>query len=272
MRIFQLLGKFRARLATEKQWVRRASLCVAMPAVLLLSPGAGSYAAEVKVLANGALSEAFKEIVPQFERASGHKLTVRFAASPVVIKQIEAGEPFDVAIAVSGPMNQAAKQGFLAPGERPAVSSVGTGAAVRAGAPKPDMSTPEAFKRTLLNAKSVAILPESVNGKHFLGVFQKLGIADEMKAKLKPQAKPEDVVQVLAKGEADMALHVANVLVGVPGVDFLGPVPQEYQQTLTFTAAIGVKAKEPAAADALIKYLSTADAAAVMRKYGLQTP
>jgi molybdate transport system substrate-binding protein len=138
--------------------------------------------------------------------------------------------------------------------------------------PKPDLSTADSFKQTLIKAKSVAIFPESINGKHFLGVFQKLGIADEMNAKLKAQKATNEVAEAVAKGEADMALHVANLLVNIPGVDYVGPVPKEYQQTLTFTAAIGVKAKEPAAADALIKHLGTADAAAVMRKYGLQTP
>lgn len=284
-----LLDTFRPRLAAGKQWFVRTSshlinnmgqgsqmmrygLSVALPAVLLLAPGAGSQAAEVKVLATGALSGAFKEIVPQFERASGHKLTVRYAASPIVIKQIEAGEPFDVAIAVSGPMNDAAKQGFFGAGERPAVSSVGLGAAVRAGAPKPDMGSPEAFRRTLVNAKSVAILPESVNGKHFISVFERLGIGEEMKAKTKPQKEPPQVAEAVAKGEAELALLVSNLLIGVPGVDYAGLVPPEFQQTLVFTAGVGAKAKELEAASAFIKHLRSPAAAAVIKAYGMETP
>jgi molybdate transport system substrate-binding protein len=218
------------------------------------------------------LSGAFKEIVPQFERASGHKLTVRYAASPVVIKQIEAGEPFDVAIAVAGPMNDAAKQGFFEAGERPVVCSVGLGAAVRAGAPKPDMGSPEAFKRTLVNAKSVAILPESVNGKHFISVFERLGIGQEMKAKTKPQMEPPQVAEAVAKGEAELGLLVSNLLIGVPGVDYAGLVPPEFQQTLVFTAGLGAKAKELEAASAFIKYLRSPAAAAVIKAYGMDTP
>ena len=272
MRMFQLLDTFRARLTTGMQWAGKSGLCVALPASLLLAPGAGAYAADIKVLATGALSGAFKEIVPQFERASGHKLTVRFAASPVVIKQIEAGDSFDVAIAVAGPMNEAAKQGFLARGERPAVSSVGLGAAVRAGAPKPDMSTPEAFKRTLLNAKSVAILPESVNGKHFLGVFERLGIGEEMKARIKPQKEPPQVAEAVAKGEAELALLISNLLIGVPGVDYAGSVPTEFQQTLVFTAGIGAKARDVDAAAAFIQHLRSPAAAAIIKAYGMETP
>jgi molybdate transport system substrate-binding protein len=240
-------------------------------AILLLASGAAD-AAEVKVLATGALSGAFKEIVPQFERASGHTLTVKFAASPVVIKQIEAGDPFDVAIAVSGPMNDAAKQGFLAPGERPAISSVGLGAAVRAGAPKPDMSSPEAFKRLLVNAKSVAILPESVNGKHFISVFERLGISEEMKAKIKPQKEPAHVAEAVAKGNAELALLVSNLLIGVPGVEYAGPVPTDFQQTLVFAAGIGAKAQQLEAASAFIKHLRSPAAVAVIKAYGMETP
>jgi molybdate transport system substrate-binding protein len=266
MLISRRFDTFRPRLAAGRR------LPIALPAVLLLALGTGSYAAEVKVLATAAVSGAFKELVPQFERASGHKLTVRYAASPVVIKQIEAGEAFDVAIAVSGPLNDAATHGFLAAGGRPAICSVGLGAAVLAGAPKPDMSSPEAFKRALLNAKSVAILPESVNGKHFLSVFDRLGIGEQMKTKIKPQSEPPHVAQAVAKGEAELALLVSNLLIGVPGVAYAGPVPAEFQQTLVFTAAVGAKAKEPEAARAFIEHLRSPAAAAVIKAYGMETP
>ena len=250
----------------------RIPAAVIVGSVFLLAPGVGSQAAEVKVLAVGAFTGAFKEIVPQFERASGHKLTVSYAATPVMIKQIEAGESFDVAVLISGPMNEAAKQGFFGAGERPVVSKVGLGAAVRAGAPKPDIGSAGAFKQTLVNAKSVAILPESVNGKHFISVFERLGIGEEMKAKIKPQKEPTQVVEAVAKGEAELALFISNPLIGVPGVDYVGLVPAEFQQTLVFTAAIGAKAKEPEAASAFIKHLGSPAAAAVIKAHGMETP
>ena len=250
----------------------RIAAAVMVGSVFLLAPRIGSQAAEVKVLAVGAFTGAFKEIVPQFERASGHKLTVSYAATPVMIKQIEAGESFDVAVLISGPMNEAAKQGFFGAGERPVVSKVGLGAAVRAGAPKPDIGSAGAFKQTLVNAKSVAILPESVNGKHFISVFERLGIGEEMKAKIKPQKEPTQVVEAVAKGEAELALFISNPLIGVPGVDYVGLVPAEFQQTLVFTAAIGAKAKEPEAASAFIKHLGSPAAAAVIKAHGMETP
>jgi molybdate transport system substrate-binding protein len=238
-----------------------AALCVSLFA------SAGAQAAEIKVLAVGAFPGAFKELVPQFERTSGNKVTVTYGATPGLIKQIEAGETFDVAILIAGPMSEAAKEGYFA-AARPPVSSVGLGAAVRAGAPKTDISSPEAFKQALLKAKSVAILPESVNGKHFLSVFERLDIGDEMKAKIKPQKAPGEVAQAVAKGEAEFALFVSNQLIGVPGVDYVGPVPKEFQQTLVFTAAVSAKAKEPEAANAFIKYLTSPAAAAVIRRTG----
>jgi molybdate transport system substrate-binding protein len=231
-------------------------------------------AAEVKVFAAAALSGPFKELMPQYERASGNKVTVEYASSPQTTKKVESGEPFDMVVTTFAEevLKDPARNGHFQTSPRPLLASSGLGAAVRAGLPKPDIGSADAFKQALIQAKSVALLPESLNGKHFLGVFQKLGIADEMHAKLKAQKATNEVAEAVAKGEADMGLHVANLLVGIPGVDYVGPVPAEFQQTLTFTAAVGVKAKEPAAAEALIKYLSTADAAAVMRKYGLQTP
>jgi molybdate transport system substrate-binding protein len=250
----------------------RATFVVLASSALLLAPIANSQAAEVHVLATGALSEAFKEIVSQFERSAGHKVTVKFAASPVVIKQIEAGDPFDVAIAVAGPMNDAAKQGFFASGERPVVCSVALGVAVRSGAPKPDLGSAEAFKRMLVNAKSVSILPESVNGKHFISVFERMGIGEEMKEKTKAQKEPPQVAEAVAKGEAEIALLVSNLLIGVSGVDYAGLVPAEYQQTLVFTAAVGAKAKDLEAASAFIKYLGSPTALAVIKANGMEIP
>jgi molybdate transport system substrate-binding protein len=164
------------------------------------------------------------------------------------------------------------KQGLFAAVARPTISSVGLGAVVRAGAPKPEIGSSGEFKQALLKAKSVAILPESVNGKHFLSVFQRLGIGEEMKAKIKPQTTPAQVAEAVAKGEAELGLFISNALVSAPGVDYVGPVPAEFQQTLVFAAAVGAKAKETAAASALIQHLTTPAAAAVMRANGMQAP
>ena len=179
-------------------------------AMALLAAPAG--AAELKVLATGAQTDVFKELIPSFEKATGHKVTADYAATPQVMKKIEGGDPFDLVVMIDTPIKDPANQKYFAEGPRPPVCSVGLGAAVRAGAPKPDLSTPEAFKQALLKAKSVAILPESINGKHFLAVFEKLGIADEMKAKLKPVNAPADVAPAVAKGDAAEATKWLNAM------------------------------------------------------------
>ena len=250
----------------------RAAGAAIIGSVLLLGASASVQAAEVRVLAVGSLPAALAQLGPQFEQASGHKLIIQYGATPQLIKKIEDGEPFDVAILVADMMNDPSRQGLFAAGTRPAISSVGLGAVVRAGAPKPDIGSAEAFKQVMLKAKSVAILPDSVNGKHFLSVFQRLGIGEEMKAKIKPQTTPPQVAEAVAKGDAELGLFVSNVLVSAPGVNYVGPVPAEFQQTLVFAAAVGAKAKEPAAASALIQHLTTPDAAAVMKANGMQAP
>ena len=146
------------------------------------------------------------------------------------------------------------------------------GMAVRAGASKPDLSSANSFKQALLDAKSVAILPDSVNGKHFLTVFERLGIGEQMKAKTKSQNAPPQVPQAVAKGDAEMALFVTNLLVGVPGVDYAGPVPAEFQQTLVFTAVLGAQAKEPSAANAFVQHLRTPAAATIIKAHGMDVP
>ena len=168
----------------------RAAGSAIIGSALLLAAYASVQAAEVRVLAVGSLPGALAQLGPQFEQSSGHKLIIEYGATPGLIKKIEAGEPFDVAILVADMMNDPSRQGLFATGARPAISSVGLGAAVRAGAPKPDIGSAEAFKEALIKAKSVAILPESVNGKHFMSVFERLGIGEQMKAKIKPQTIP----------------------------------------------------------------------------------
>jgi molybdate transport system substrate-binding protein len=249
--------------------VRRFVQPVVVGAAMLASTYSAS-AAELTVFATAAHVDSFKQLVPAFEKASGHKLTVNFRTSPVTMKGVEAGEPFDVVVAIKGPVDGTAAKGFFADGDRPVVSVVGLGAAVPAGAPKPDISSSEAFKATLLKAKAVSIVPDSVNGKHFLAVFEKLGIGEQMKAKIVAAKTPAEVPAALVKGDADLALFIVNGL-RAPGVDYVGPVPPEFDQKLVFVTAISAKAKEPKAAAEFVQYLQSPEAIAIMKAHGLDT-
>ena len=235
----------------------------------LFTLAAPLHAAEIKVLAAGTHTEAFKTIVPDFERATGHKVTLQYLPSPVIMKNIEAGDPFDAVVAIKGPMDETAQKGFFTAAERPMVGAVGLGAAVKAGAPKPDISTVEKFKQAMLNAKGVSIIPSAVNGKHFLSVFEKLGIAEQMKPKIVEAKAPGDVAGAVLKGDADIALFIANGLRG-PGLDYVGSVPAELDQKLVNYAAVSAKAKEPQAAADFVKYLTSPPAVAVLKATGLE--
>jgi molybdate transport system substrate-binding protein len=148
------------------------------------------------------------------------------------------------------------------------VARVGLGVAVRAGAPKPNISTTDTFKQTLLNATSIASIPESATGYSISRVFERLGITDLMKAKMKAQPNPAQVVAVVAKGEVELGLFLVNVLTA-PGLEVVGPFPAEFQQEVVFTAAVAADTKEAAAARALIAFLKTPDIAAIIKASGM---
>jgi molybdate transport system substrate-binding protein len=165
-------------------------------------------------------------------------------------------------------MRDAAARSHFTTGPTLDIARVGLGVAVRAGAPKPNISTPDALKAALLNAESVASIPESATGYSIAKVFERLGITEQMKSKMKAQPTPAEVVAVVAKGEAELALFLMNVLTA-PGLDVVGPFPADLQQDVVFTAALGAGTKEAAAAKALVDYLKTPDAISVIKSKGM---
>jgi molybdate transport system substrate-binding protein len=233
-----------------------------------LLPAAGAQAAELKGLAGGSMTVALQELGPMFERATGNKVTFRFDSTPNLIKAVTSGQPFDLGVVPIDVMKDAAARAGFAGGPTIDIARVGYGIAIRAGAPKPDISTPEALKAALIKAQSIATIPDSAAGAYVLSVFAKLGIADAMKAKTKVQATTGAIPQAVAKGEAELGVFLMNVLIA-PGVELAGPFPAELQQDLLFTAAVGKDTKEAAAAKALIDFLRTPEAVAVFKAKGL---
>src|SRR6478735_2276582 len=248
------------------KWGFSVVALLALSFVSYLVPSA--HAAEIRVLAGGAMNAIWTEIKPKFEQASGHKLDIFFGTTPNLIKEATSGKPFDVGVVPVEVMRDGAARSHFAAGPTTDIARVGLGVAVRAGTPKPNISTSDAFKAALLKAESVASIPESATGYSIAKVFERLGITELMKAKMRAQPTPAQVVAVVANGEAELALFLMNVLT-VPGLDVVGPFPAELQQDVVFTAALGAGTNEPAAAKALLDYLKTPDAISVIKGKGM---
>ncbi len=236
--------------------------------VLVMPPMTDLRAAELKILAGGSTTGWLNELGPQFEKASGHTLVIHFDSTPNLIKQATSGAPFDLAVAPVDVFKDAAAKARFVAGPTIDIARVGYGVIVRAGAARPDISTPEALKRTLLDAPSVAFVPESAAGAYILKTFDRLGIAEAMKAKTKPQGSPAQIAPAVANGDADLGVFLVNVLIA-PGVELAGPFPAELQQELVFTAAVAADSKDAEAAKAFIGSLTTPAAAAVIKANGM---
>jgi molybdate transport system substrate-binding protein len=225
------------------------------------------HAAELQVLAGGGIAAPLKEIAAQFENATGQKLVIRFGTTPELIAMATGG-PFDLGIVPTDVMKNAAARAQFAAGEMPTVARVGLAVAVRVGAPKPNISTPEALKQTLLDARAIASIPASATGTQLAAVYEVLGIADELKAKTKAQPNPAQIIDTVARGDADLAVFLLNVLTD-PRLDVVGPFPAAVQREVVYTTAVSVNAKEPEPAQAFIAYLLSPAAGAVIKAKGM---
>jgi len=236
--------------------------------ILVMAAATSPGAAELKMIGGGSMTASLNAIAPEFEKATGHKLVSHFDSTPNIIARVNAGTPFDVVVVPVDVFKDAAAKARFAPGPTIDIARVGYGVIVRAGASKPDLSTPDAFKKALLAAPSIAFLPASAAGAYVTKVFERLGIGEEMKAKTKVQAAPAQIAPAVAKGEAELGVFLTNVLVA-PGVELVGPFPGELQQELVFTSAVAADTKEADAAKALIDYLRTQEATAIIKAAGM---
>lgn len=223
---------------------------------------------DLRILAGGGMAGVWADLKPGFEQASGHRLDIFFGTTPNLIKEATSGKPFDAGIVPADVMQDPSARASFAPGATIEIARAGIGVAVRSGAPKPDIGTPEAFRTALLAASSIATVPESATGYSIARVFERLGITGQMKAKTKAQPGPAQVVSVVAAGEVELALFLVNVLT-TPGLDVVGPFPPELQEPVVFTAALSADTKKVGAAQALLDYLKSPAAAAIIKSAGM---
>jgi molybdate transport system substrate-binding protein len=230
-------------------------------------------AAEIKVMISGGFSAAYKQLVPQFESMTGHKVETAYGPSmgdtpQAIPNRLERGEHADVVIMAGSAVDALIKKGKVAANGRFDLAESIIGAAVREGAPRPDIGSVEAFKKALLNAKSIAY-SDSASGVYISSeLFQRLGILDQVKDKAR-MIPAEPVGKVVARGEAELGFQQISELKPVEGIVIVGPLPQELQRITIFAAGLTADAKEPEAAKALIAFLSSDQAAGAVRMSGM---
>jgi len=253
---------------------------VAALAILLLAAADAACAADVHVMISAGFHGVYSELAPAFERATGHRLvTTRgpsMGDSPEAIPaRLGRGEAADVVILDGAAADELAKRGLVRPGSKVELAKSQVGMVVKAGAPKPDISTVNAFKATLLAAKSIAY-SDSGSGTYLsTKLFRQLGVADQIAGKSRKVRGPpsgEPVAAVVARGEAEIGFQQVSELIHVPGVTFVGAIPAELQPGFSFAGAITTAAKDPEAAAALLRFLTAPDAAPTITKAGLTPP
>ena len=243
-------------------------------AAILLLVATTAQAQEVRVMTSGAFTEAFLNVVPEFERATRTTVVTTFGASmggapDSIPSRLARGEPVDVVILASGALDDLIKQGKVVAGSRVDLVRSSIGMAVRAGAPKPDISSVAALTRTLLQAKSIAYSASASGVYLSTELFQRLGIADQIKGKSR-RIESERVAAVVARGEAEIGFQQVSELLPVPGIDYVGPLPAEVQRVTIFSAGIATGARAPDAARALITFLTSPAVAPTVTRSGLE--
>ncbi len=240
--------------------------------MISLLPGIAA-AAQIKVLSAFPLQVVMEDLGPQFERATGHKLAITFATLGGIVKRVQDGETADVVVIPRQGIDSLVKDGRAAAGNVTVFARSGIGLAVRQGAPRPDISSPEALKRTLLAAKSITYSNPAhggASGIHFARVLERMGIANEMKPKTILAAPGGETGVLVANGKAGICVHHMQVLMAVAGIEIVGPLPGDLQDTIVFAAAVMDGAKSAEASKALVDFMCTPEAAAVIKAKGME--
>ena len=236
----------------------------------LFARGASAQAKDLHVMISDGMKTVVEELTPQIEHATGRKLAAQFNSSKNLRDKIQAGEPFDAAILTSDVLDDLIKQGKIAAAGRAEISRTGLGMGVRAGAPKPDISTPEALKRTLMAAKSISFNPTGASAAHTYDMFARLGITDAVKSKLMLDAEAGRPQMNVAGGKAELVISLIPEIKFFPGVDLVGPIPPDFQSYINFAAGIATNAQDKDGAKALIQFITGPAVVPVLKAKGME--
>jgi molybdate transport system substrate-binding protein len=251
-----------------------ASRITALLVAALLLVAASARAEDVRVMTSGAFTEPFLKLVPGFEGTTKNKVITSFGASmggapDSIPSRLARGEPVDVVILAAEALDALIAQGHVRPGSRVDLVRSSIGMAVRKGAARPDISTVDALRRTLLQAKSIAYSASASGTYLSTEMFPRLGIADQIKAKSQ-RIESARVGDIVARGDAEIGFQQISELLPIAGIEYVGPLPAEVQRVTVFSAGIATKAREPGAARALVKFLASPAAAGAITKSGLE--
>ena len=239
---------------------------------LIFAFTAAATAAELKVFSTIGVQAALEELAPKFQQASGHKLTVTWGTAAMLVKRVQAGESADFYVLTSQGFDALSKDGKVAASGDALFASSGMAMVVKKGAAKPDISTPEAFKQTLLKAKAIAYSNPAAGGASGVYLSQlivKMGIADQVKDKTKHPLAGGNAAKLVESGEAELAVQQEPEVISVAGVDLVGPLPAELNKITSYAAGASTMTKETAAGKALIEFLHSPEAVAVFKARGL---
>jgi molybdate transport system substrate-binding protein len=236
---------------------------------IMLAANIPASSAEIKVISSNALKTTLEQLAPAFEKSTEHKLVFTWGAAVPLKAEIERGATFDLAVLTTAAIDDLIRQGKLVGATRAVLATSGAGVAVRKGAAKPDISSVDAFKQALLNAKSVAYVEQGGTGIYLKELLQRLGIADALKDKVKRLPPENPAAHAVANGEAEIGMTQISEILPYVGAELVGPFPREIQLTTSFATAVGASAQQSEAANALIKFLTAPAAAPVFRAKGL---
>jgi molybdate transport system substrate-binding protein len=240
----------------------------ALAALLILSAQTAK-AVEIKMIASNAVKETYLLLLPQYEKASGNRVKVDWVGTDDVVRRIGGDEVADVVIAPSFTIDNLIRDGKLAAGSRVDVAHSIIGVALRPGAPKPDLSSGEGLKKSLLQAKSI-IISGGPSGTYLSALFQRWGIADQIKGKTKRLGPGESPGVAVARGDGDIGFTQVSELLAVKGIDYLGPIPADVQSVTIFSAGIHKSAPQAEAARGLVKFVTAPASVPVLKKTGLE--
>jgi molybdate transport system substrate-binding protein len=245
--------------------IRRTAL-----ALFIVSGIAAAQSSPIAVLASNGVRAVIEELRPQCERAVGHPLAIQYGSTTDLVKKIDAGESFDLTILTTEAVDRLIKSGKVAASSRAAIARCGVGVGIRAGAPKPDIATPEAMKIALLKTKAITYAEDGASRMFVEKMEQTFGIADQMKAKTILTHGSGAADATVAEGKADMVLTLGSEILGVHGIELIGPLPAAVQGYINFAAAAATKTQNADAAKAVIQVLKSPSSAAVYQAKGME--